>query len=80
VLYEKVGIVRRESELEEALAFVKECQQNLPKMGAKDNALRYNTNLIEFLEFRNMLDVSEAVITGALKRKESVGAHFLAEE
>ncbi|QOP44812.1 FAD-dependent oxidoreductase [Sulfurimonas paralvinellae] len=80
LLYAKVGIVRRESELQEALGFVKECQQNLTKMGTQESSLRYNTNLIEFLEFRNMLDASEAVITGALARKESVGAHFMAKE
>jgi len=77
LLYNKVGIVRRTNELQEALNFVQECQQNLPKMGAKDKSLRYNTNLTEFLEFRNMLDVSESVIRGALARKESVGAHFI---
>ena len=80
ILYNKVGIVRREHELQAALEFVQECQQNLPKMGAKDMSLRYNTNLTEFLEFRNVLDVSESVILGALARKESVGAHFMAEE
>jgi len=80
ILYKKVGIVRREHELQAALEFVQECQQNLPKMGTKDKSLRYNTNLTEFLEFRNVLDVSESVIFGALARKESVGAHFMAEE
>jgi succinate dehydrogenase / fumarate reductase flavoprotein subunit len=80
LLYNKVGIVRRKSELQEALRFVQECQKNLLKMGAKDDSQRYNTNLIEFLEFRNMLDVSVAVIESALSRDESVGAHFLAEE
>ena len=80
ILYNKVGIVRREHELQAALEFVQECQKNLPKMGAQDKSLRYNTNLTEFLEFRNMLDVSESVICGALARKESVGAHFMAEE
>ena len=80
MLYNKVGIVRRTYELQEALEFVQECQKNLPKMGAKDKSLRYNTNLTEFLEFRNVLDVSESVIRGALAREESVGAHFMAEE
>jgi succinate dehydrogenase / fumarate reductase flavoprotein subunit len=80
ILYNKVGIVRRTQELQEALEFVRECQKNLPKMGIKDKSQRYNTNLTEFLEFRNMLDVSEVVIGSALQRKESVGAHFMAEE
>jgi len=80
LLYNKVGIVRRESELREALAFVQDAKVKLPSMGAKDTAQRYNTNLAEFLEFRNMLDVAEFVITAALSRKESVGAHTIEQE
>ena len=48
-------------------------------MGAKDGSQRYNTNLAEFLEFRNMLDVAEDVIASAVARKESVGAHRIEE-
>ena len=80
LLYNKVGIVRRESELREALAFVQDAKAKLPSMGAKDTTQRYNTNLAEFLEFRNMLDVAEFVITAALSRKESVGAHTVEQE
>ena len=80
LLYNKVGIVRCERELREAAAFIEETKKNLVRMGAKDNAQRYNTNLAEFLEFRNMLDVAEVVVTSALSRKESVGAHTMVEE
>ena len=80
LLYNKVGIVRCERELREAAAFIEETKKNLLRMGAKDNAQRYNTNLAEFLEFRNMLDVAEVVVSSALSRKESVGAHTMVEE
>jgi len=49
-------------------------------MGVKDKSKVYNTNLIEFIAFRNMLDVCEAVVTGALARKESCGAHYVEAE
>jgi succinate dehydrogenase / fumarate reductase flavoprotein subunit len=48
----------------------------LPKMGVKDAAKRYNTNRTDFLEFVNMLTVAETVAEGALRRKESRGAHY----
>jgi len=80
LLYNKVGIVRSQSELIEALEFIEDLREKLPQMGYTDSSERYNTNRVEFLEFRNMLDVSEAVIEAALARKESVGAHTRVEE
>ena len=55
-------------------------KEELPLMGVKDEAKVYNTNLVEFMEFRNMLDVCTAVVEAALARKESCGAHFVVEE
>jgi succinate dehydrogenase / fumarate reductase flavoprotein subunit len=80
LLYEKVGIIREEESLNEALEFVNDLQEKLPLMGYKDSSDRYNTNRIEFLEFRNMLDVAKVVIESALLRKESVGAHRVSGE
>jgi len=62
--------------LEESLKKVKEYISLLPKMGASDNSKVYNTNLIEFLEFKNMLELSRLVLKGALSRQESRGAHY----
>lgn len=68
LMWEKVGIVRRKSELQEALIQIKEWEQEVARIpgGEKD-----------FLELKNMLLVSELVIKGALARKKSLGAHFL---
>ena len=43
---------------------------------AKDKTKEYNTNLIEFLEFKNMLELSEIILVCSLSREESRGAHF----
>jgi len=48
-------------------------------MGVSDKSKVYNTNLVEFLEFQNMLDICEEVASSALKRDVSCGAHFMAE-
>ena len=42
-----------------------------------DKSKKYNTNLVEFLEFCNTLDVCEAVVSGALAREVSCGAHYI---
>jgi succinate dehydrogenase / fumarate reductase flavoprotein subunit len=80
LFYEKVGIVRKFSQLQAAKREIEELKSQLPLMGVRDASKIYNTNLIEFLEFRNMLDVCEAVVDGALARKESCGAHYVEAE
>ena len=80
LFYQKVGIARKESELLEVQKEIQLLKSQLPLMGVKDTSKVYNTNLVEFMEFRNMLDVCEAVVSAALKRKESCGAHFVLSE
>jgi len=80
LFYNKVGIVRKESELEEVKRELEALKDNLSLMGVKDSSKIYNMNLVEFLEFRNILDVSEAVVDAAMKRKESCGAHYMEAE
>jgi succinate dehydrogenase / fumarate reductase flavoprotein subunit len=80
LFYENVGIVRSESQMLKAKEIVAKLKEQLPFMGVSDDSKVYNTNLVEFLEFRNMLDVCEAVVNAALMRKESCGAHFVQAE
>jgi succinate dehydrogenase / fumarate reductase flavoprotein subunit len=40
-----------------------------------DRSRRYNTELIEVLELAHLLEFSECIVTGALAREESRGAH-----
>jgi len=80
MLYKKVGIVRRMDELASAGEEIAKLQELLPSMGIRDKDKIYNTNLVEFLEFRNTLDVSKAVVEAALQRKESCGAHYVEAE
>lgn len=74
ILYNKVGVFRDEEGLKEALNYIENI--NIDEFGIKDKSKTFNTELIEFLEFKNMVEVSKAVIKSALFRKESRGAHF----
>ena len=76
ILFENVGLFRNENKLNDALLQVKNIKSKLNKMGIEDKSISYNKNLVEFIEFKNMIIVSEIVIECALNRKESRGAHY----
>ncbi len=46
------------------------------EMGIADKNPENNQNLIDFLEFQNALLLSPTIISSAIKRDESRGAHF----
>jgi succinate dehydrogenase/fumarate reductase flavoprotein subunit len=76
LFYLHVGIKREKKSLCNVLDKVKEMKALLPKMGVSDKIKEYNTNLREFLEFKNMLEISELILVSAISRDESRGAHF----
>lgn len=76
LFYKNVGIKMDKTALQNVLNEVQEMKNILPKMGLDDKTKIYNTNLIEFLEFKNMLDLAELIIISAINRQESRGAHF----
>lgn len=74
--YKNVGIKRDKVKLSLALEHLQSLKKQLPLMGVRDTNKLYNTELVEFLEFKNLLDLAEMVVTGALVREESRGAHY----
>ena len=45
-------------------------------MGITDKSIEYNKNLVEFIEFRNILDIAIITTLCAINRKESRGGHY----
>ncbi len=76
LFYENVGIVRNNVSLGKALEEVITMQIALPKMGIADKNPTNNSNLIDFLEFSNALLLAPTIISAALARDESRGAHY----
>ena len=76
LLFEKVGLFRNEEDLSFALEKVELWQNQYENMGLGDKSKQYNKNLVEFIEFKHMLELSNIIINCALNRKESRGAHF----
>ena len=77
LFYKNVGIIRKKSELKAAQEEIEEIKSKLHLMGVADESKVYNTNFIEFLEFQNMLGICEKVVSSALKRDVSCGAHYM---
>jgi len=75
-MFIKCGIFRDKKLLEEALATIRELQQRSLKVGINDTtSLRYNPGLMNTLELKGMLEISELIIAGAVVREESRGSH-----
>jgi succinate dehydrogenase / fumarate reductase flavoprotein subunit len=72
---EFVGVYRDESGLKQALDKLQELKGRYDRVPVGDKGKTFNTNLMFALELSYMLDLAEAIVCGALERKESRGAH-----
>jgi len=75
--YKYAGIIREEDELK----LLKSKLENIDirEFGVVDKRREYNTNLVNFLEFLNLLEIGKVVVESAILRKESRGSHFRAD-
>jgi succinate dehydrogenase / fumarate reductase, flavoprotein subunit len=69
------GVFRSESQMQEGLDKLQEVRQMAQQIYLDDKSKSWNTELIEALELQSLLVVGEVILTGALNRKESRGAH-----
>jgi succinate dehydrogenase / fumarate reductase flavoprotein subunit len=70
-----VGIVRTESEMQEALRRLAAFRERTERVGV-DGHREYHSGWHTAIDLRNLLDVSEAITRSAIERKESRGGHF----
>lgn len=70
------GVFRTEEKLQTCMAKIKELQKRFANISVKDKSKLYNTDIMEALELGHMLDFAEAIVAGAINRKESRGAHY----
>ena len=71
-----VSVFREQEGLETARHHIQALQARWPAITVQDKGQVFNTGIIAVLELGFMLDCAEAILEGALTRKESRGAHF----
>ncbi len=70
-----VGIFRESSLLQKGISEIAVLKERFKKVRISDSSDVFNTNLMQVLELKNMLDLAETVAAGAYARQESRGSH-----
>jgi succinate dehydrogenase / fumarate reductase flavoprotein subunit len=75
VMMEKVGIYRKGPDMQAAVDQIQNLLERYQKVRVQDAGHAFNTDLLELIELRNLLDLSLLTAASALNRQESRGAH-----
>jgi succinate dehydrogenase / fumarate reductase flavoprotein subunit len=75
VMMEKVGIYRNRSDMQQAIDKISELRNRYNDVGVQYGGNRFNTDLTEVIELRNLLDLAFITAHSAFNREESRGAH-----
>ncbi len=74
-MMEKVGIYRSAKDMQAAVDQIQDLLERYQQVRAQDTGRAFNTDLLELIELRNLLDLSLLTAASALNRQESRGAH-----
>lgn len=74
-MMEKVGIYRNEKDMSDAVSNIKALREEYNTLGVGDKSKNFNTELLELIELKNLLDLALITSESANNRKESRGAH-----
>ena len=75
IMQSKCAVFRTEKTLKEAVDEIKKPYEGMQSIFVKDKSLIFNTDLMEALEFDNLIRQAMTTIKSAYFRKESRGAH-----
>ncbi|HEY9698172.1 MAG TPA: succinate dehydrogenase/fumarate reductase flavoprotein subunit [Trichocoleus sp.] len=73
---EHCGVFRNEGLMRQGLEQLQTIRQQAQQVYLDDKGKLWNTELIEALELQSLLVVGEVILTSALNRQESRGAHY----
>jgi succinate dehydrogenase / fumarate reductase flavoprotein subunit len=80
MMFKDVGLFRNNDGLIDALEEHTHLKSQYNKTGIEDKSKIYNKTLVEFIELQNSLDIAKQIITSALNRIQSCGAHFRSDD
>ena len=76
---EHVNVFRTEDGLRRALEDIQSIRERFADVRVVDQSSTFNTDLIQTIEMRNLIDMAEVITLGALVRDEFRGAHWREE-
>jgi fumarate reductase flavoprotein subunit len=79
VMWEKVGIIRDGSGLENARRELESLETELDASGLGDHNRAFNLTWHDWMNLKSLVSVSRAITAAAIARKDSRGAHFRSE-
>ncbi len=75
IMQSNCAVFRTGEVLDEGVAKIAECYTGVPDISVKDRGMIWNTDLVETLEFDNLIAQAAVTVNGAANRQESRGAH-----
>jgi succinate dehydrogenase / fumarate reductase flavoprotein subunit len=76
IMNRNLGIFRTEQSMRDAASRIRELKSRAPHVFVQDKGAVFNTDLIQALELDCLMDIAETIVSGALAREESRGAHY----
>jgi len=76
VMWDHVGVLRTEQELNSGLQHLKSLKQELLETGLADANRVFNLSWHDWLNLQNLFEISEVIASAALARENSRGAHY----
>ncbi|MFP4627553.1 MAG: FAD-binding protein, partial [Halobacteriales archaeon] len=74
-----VNVFREPDGLERALEDVRAAREAYANVVVEDAGRTFNTDLLQAIETRNLIDIAETIVMGAIARTEFRGAHWRAD-
>ena len=75
-MMDNCGVYRSEGTLKKALSDIVGYQQRFSKIHVSDKSQVFNTELLDAIELKNLIDLARVTVEAALARQESRGAHY----
>ncbi|MGA0057758.1 MAG: succinate dehydrogenase flavoprotein subunit [Pelagibacteraceae bacterium] len=75
IMQSKCAVFRTEKTLKEGVDEIRKPLEGMQDLSVKDKSLVFNTDLVETLEFENLISQALTTMDSAYSRKESRGAH-----
>jgi fumarate reductase flavoprotein subunit len=76
VMWEQVGVLRIGEELEKGLRQLNDLKQDLLGAGLANDSRVFNLSWHDWLNLQSLIEISEVIVSAALSRENSRGAHY----